>query len=54
MAKQSNPPQKQHQPLGFRAPDSFRGATFSPKSAFQQRKGGGFNPSTFKGPQHKG
>lgn len=51
--KQINPKQKKHQPLGFRTSDHFKGATFSPLKRFNP-PGRGFNPSTFKGPQHKG
>lgn len=48
----ANPKQKQHQSLGFRTSDHFKGFTFSQqrRSVPQQR---GFNPSTFK-TQHKG
>jgi len=50
--KQSNPKQKQHNQLGYRTSDHFKGFTFSPvrRPNVPQK---GFNPATFK-TQHKG
>lgn len=51
--KQSNAQQKQHQTLGFRTSDHFKGFTFNQQRRPMPQSNKGFNPATFK-TQHKG